>query len=104
MLTQRMIMSSPKQSSLLHLMSSFMFIAPYIYLNQLSNDNVHQSPKVVSNYKNIHSLSGVAKENVGNLLLNMCSTYQNNSCDNILKCIMGCCMLTLTRASKQMNV
>jgi hypothetical protein len=35
--------------------------------------------------------------------LTMCSIFQSNSCDNISKCIMDYCMLTLARALKQMN-
>jgi hypothetical protein len=35
--------------------------------------------------------------------LNTCSTLQSNSCNDILKCVMGCCMFTPIRASKQMG-
>jgi len=68
----------------------------------VNNDNVHQSPEVVSCNKDIHLSLGVAKEKVGGLPLNTCSTFQNNSCDSILKCVVGCYMFTLTGASKQM--
>jgi len=72
-------------------------------VNQVSNDNVHQSMKIVSSNKNIHSLLGAAREKVGDLPLNMCFALQNNSYNNILKCIVSCCTVTPTRASKQMN-
>jgi S-methylmethionine-dependent homocysteine/selenocysteine methylase len=49
----------------------------HIYANQVNNDDVHQGSE------NIHSLSSVAREKVGNLLLNMCSILQSNSYDNI---------------------
>jgi hypothetical protein len=55
----------------------------HINANQVSNDNIHQGLKVVSNDKDIHLLLGVVKEKVGDLLLNMCFTFQNNNCDNI---------------------
>jgi hypothetical protein len=70
----------------------------HIYASRVTNDNVHQSPKVVSSDKDIHSLLGVAKERVGDLHLNMCSTLQSNSCDNIPKCVMGYCMLIFARS------
>jgi enoyl reductase-like protein len=43
------------------------------------------------------------REKVGDLLLNMCSTFQSNSYENILKCIMGCCMFTPTKANEYLN-
>jgi hypothetical protein len=67
-------------------------------VSRVSNDNVHQSLEVVFGDKEIHSLLGVAKEKVGNLPLNMCSTLQNNSCNNIPKCVMGYCIFILTRS------
>jgi hypothetical protein len=42
-------------------------------------------------------------ENVGNLFLYMCSTFQNNSCNGILKSIMGCNVFIPAWALKQMN-
>jgi hypothetical protein len=57
-------------------------------VNQVNNDNVHQSMEAISGNKNIHSLSSVMKERDGDLLLNMCSTLQSNSCNNILKCVV----------------
>ncbi len=58
---------------------------------------------VVYDDKDIHSLSSVMREKVRDLPLNMCFTLQDNSCNNILKCTMGCCMLTLARALKQIG-
>jgi hypothetical protein len=68
----------------------------HICVSQVSNDDVHQSSKVVFDDKNIHLLSSVVREKVENLPPNMCSTFQNNNCNNILKCIMGCFTFTLT--------
>ncbi len=59
--------------------------------------------EVVFGNKNIHLSLDVAREKVGDLFLNMCSTIQNNSYDNIPKCIMGCYTFTLVGASKQMG-
>jgi hypothetical protein len=73
-------------------------------VNQISNDGIHQGPKVVSGDKDIHSSSGVVRDKVGDLLLNMCSTFQNNSCDNIPKCIMGYYTFIPTGALKQMGI
>ncbi len=73
-----MIMSSPKQPSLLHVLSSSMF-ATSLYASRVNNDNVHQGLKVIFNDKNIHPSLGVAKEKEGEFLLNMCSTFQNNN-------------------------
>jgi hypothetical protein len=78
MLIQDMIVSSPEQPSLLHVLSSLMF-ATLFYVNRVNNDDVHQSPKIVFHDKDIHSSSSVVKEKVGNLLLNMCSVLQNNN-------------------------
>jgi len=64
----------------------------HICVNWVNNDDVHQALEVVYGDKDIHSSLGVAKENVRNPLLNMCSTFQSNNYDNILKCIVGCCM------------
>ncbi len=72
-------------------------------MSQVSNDKVHQSMKTLSNNKNIHLLLSVAKEEVGNLLLNMYFVIQNNNCNNISKCVMGCCMFIITKALKQMG-
>ncbi len=69
----------------------------HIYASWVNNDDVHQSSEVVSDDKNIHLLSSVVKEKMGDLPINMCSNFQNNSCDNIPKCIMGCCTFTLAR-------
>ncbi len=73
-------------------------------MSQVNNDNVHQGLEDISGDKDIPSSSSVVREKVGDLLLNMCSTFQNNSCDNISKCIMGYCTFTLVRASKQMGI
>jgi len=69
----------------------------HICENWVNNDDVHQVLEVVYGDKDIHSSSGVAKEKVKNPLLNMCSTFQSNNYDNILKCIAGCCMFILAR-------
>jgi hypothetical protein len=60
-----------------------------IYVSQDNNDDIHQGPKAVFRDKDIHSLLDVAREKVGELLLNMCATFQNNSYNNILKYIVG---------------
>jgi hypothetical protein len=75
----------------------------HICVSQVNNDNVHQSPKVVSSDNDIHLSSNVTKEKVGDLPLNMCSILQNNSYDSIPKCVMGCCTLTPIGAPKQMG-
>jgi hypothetical protein len=72
----------------------------HIYVSWVNNDNIQLGPKPISNDKNIHLLSGMAREKVEDLPLNMCSTFQNNSCDSISKCIMGYCMLIHVGASK----
>jgi len=72
-------------------------------VNWINNDSVHQSLEVIFGDKDIHSLLGVAKEKVGDLFLNMCSTLQRNSCNNVPKCVVGCCTLTPIGAPKQMG-
>jgi hypothetical protein len=69
----------------------------------INKDIVHQSMKIIFSYKNIHLSSSVAKEKVGNIPLNMCSVFQGNNCNNIPKCVMGCCMFIPTRVMKQMH-
>jgi hypothetical protein len=98
-----MDMSSFEQLSLLHVLSSLMFVAPYIYANSVNNNDVHRGLEVVSNGKDIHSLLDVTKEKVGDLPLNMCSILQSNNYDNVLKYIVGYYMLTPTKAPKQMG-
>jgi hypothetical protein len=72
-------------------------------VSQINNDDdVHQGLETVSGDKDIHSLLNVARKKVGDFLLNMCSTFQKIICDNIPKCIVGCCMFTSARAKKQM--
>jgi hypothetical protein len=75
----------------------------HICASRVSNDDIHQGPKVVSSDKDIHSLSSVAREKVGARPLNMCSTFQSNSYDSILKCMVGYYMFTLTKAPKKMG-
>ncbi len=70
-------------------------------MSQVSNDDVHQGLEIIYGDKDIHSLSSVARKKVGDLPLNTCSTLQSNICDNISKCIAGCCKLILARAKKQ---
>jgi hypothetical protein len=48
-------------------------------------------------------LSGVTKEKARDLPVNMCSILQNNSCDNIPKCIMGYYTFIPIEAPKQMG-
>jgi len=61
----------------------------HIGANWVNNDDVHQGPEAVFDDKNIHSSLGVAREKVRDIPLNMSSTLQINSYDNILKCIVG---------------
>ncbi len=51
----------------------------------------------------MHSSSNMTIEKVGDLPLNMNFAFQNNSCNNIPKCVMGCCTFTLTKAPKQIG-
>jgi len=75
----------------------------HIYASWVNNDDVHQGPETIFGDKDIRLSLDVAREKVGNLLLNMCSIFQNNSYNNIPKCIVGCHMLILVGASKQMG-
>jgi hypothetical protein len=75
----------------------------HICVSRVNNDNVHQSMEAIFGNKNILLSSSVARQKVGDLLLNMCSTFQNNSCNRILKCVVGYYMLTPIRALKQMD-
>jgi hypothetical protein len=70
----------------------------------VNNDNIHQSVQAIFSDKNIHSLLNVAKEKVGNLLLNMCSILQSNNFDSVFKCNVGCYTFTPIGASKQMGI
>ncbi len=72
-------------------------------MSWVSNDKVYQNMEIVFGNKNIHLLSNVAKEKVGDFLLNMCFVLQSNGCNNILKCVVGCYLFTPTRALKQMG-
>jgi len=47
-----------------------------VYASRVNNDDVHQGLKAISSDKDMHTLSGVAREKVGDLPLNMCSTLQ----------------------------
>ncbi len=78
-------------------------LSHHIYASQVNNDNVHQSSKIISSNKNIHSPLNVTREKVKDLLLKMCSAFQNNNYNNIPKCVMGYCIFILTRALKQMG-
>jgi hypothetical protein len=69
----------------------------HIGVSQVNNDNIHQNPEAIYGDKDIHLLLGVAREKVGDFPPNMCSIFQNNSCDNISKCVMGYCMLIPTK-------
>ncbi len=69
-------------------------------MNRVNNDDVHQGLEIVSSDKDIHSLSNVVREKVGDLYFKHVFHIQNNSCNDNLKCIMGCYTFTLTRALK----
>jgi hypothetical protein len=56
--------------------------------------------EAISKNKDIHFSSDVAKEKVGDLLLNMCSTLQNNSYKSILKYMMGYYTFTPAKTPK----
>jgi hypothetical protein len=75
----------------------------HICANWVSNDDIHQGSEAIFGDKDIHSSLGVMKKKVGDILLNMCSTFQNNSWDYILKCIMAYYMFIPAGASKQMG-
>jgi len=60
-----------------------------ICTNQISNDNIHQGPKIVSSDDNIHSSLFMAKEKMGNLSLYVSSTFQHHSYNDILKRTMS---------------
>jgi hypothetical protein len=62
----------------------------HIRLGWISYDNIHWNSKAIFNDMNINSTSNVTKEKVKNFSLYMCFTFQNNSCNNILKNIMDC--------------
>jgi hypothetical protein len=62
----------PEQPSSLHVLLLLMLIAPY-RASWVNNDNIHQSLEAIFGDKDIHLLSSVAKEKVGDLFLNMCS-------------------------------
>jgi hypothetical protein len=68
--------------------------------NQINNDDIHQGSEVVSSDKDVHLLLSVAREKVGNLLLNMCSTLQNNNYDND----HGLLYVHPTKAVKQIGI
>ncbi len=75
----------------------------HIYASWVSNDDVHWGLKAISDDKDIHSSSGVMKEKVRNLYLNMFSILQSNNCDDIPKCIVDYCTFTPAKALKQMG-
>jgi hypothetical protein len=75
-----------------------------VYVSQVSNDNFHQNLKTVFDNNNMHLSLNMTREKVGDLPLNMRSIFQSNSCNNILKCVVGYYyMLTTTKAPKQMG-
>jgi hypothetical protein len=74
----------------------------HIYANWVENDNVHQSTKIVYGNKNIHSSSGVVREKVGEVPLNMCFAFQHNNYNSTPKCVVGC-ILILIGPLKQMG-
>jgi len=58
-----------------------------------------QGPKILSDDDNIHSSLFMAREKMENLFLYMSSILQHNSCNDILKSIMGCSALTPAQAT-----
>jgi hypothetical protein len=68
--------------------------------NWVNNDDVHQGSEGIFGDKDIHSSLGITKKKVGNLPLDMCSTFQNNSWDCILKCIVDICSFPQGHQSK----
>jgi hypothetical protein len=81
-----MIMSSPKHPSLLHVLSSLMLVAPYlVWVKSTMMTSIKvQSPSLVIRISTHHRVW-----RRWDLLLNMCSIFQNNSCDSIMKCIVS---------------
>jgi hypothetical protein len=75
----------------------------HIYASQVSNDDIHQGLETIFGDKDIHLSLDMAREKVGDLLLNMCSTFQSNSYDSIPKCIVSFYTFTLAGGSKQMG-
>jgi hypothetical protein len=73
-------------------------------VSQVNNDDVHQGSKVVYDNKDINLLLGVVRKKVRDLLLNMCSTLQNNSRNNILKCIVNYHTFVFAGTLKQMGI
>jgi hypothetical protein len=73
-----------------------------MYATQVNNDNIHQGLKAIFGDKDIHLLSSLVNEKVGDLL-NICFILQSNNYDNIPKCIMGCYTFDPKGASKQMD-
>jgi hypothetical protein len=74
-----------------------------ISASRINNDNIHQGLEVISGDKDIHLLSNVVNEKVGDLPLNMCSTIRSNNYNNISKCIVNYYMFISSRALKQMS-
>jgi len=72
-------------------------------MNHVNNDDIHQGPEAISSDNDIHLLSNRVREKVGDLSLNMCSTFQINNYDNIPKCIRGVLYVHSYRAPKQMG-
>jgi len=75
----------------------------HICVSQVNNDDIRQRSEVVYDTKNIHSSLGVVREKVGDLFFNMSSILQNNSCNNILKYIVGYYTFILVGTLKQMS-
>jgi anaerobic glycerol-3-phosphate dehydrogenase len=69
----------------------------------VNNDDVLQGLKTIFGDMDIHSSSNVVREKVGDLLLDMCSTLQNNSYDSISNYTMNYYMITVIGALKQMG-
>jgi len=72
----------------------------YIWAGQISYDNVYKGSKIVRGDKNIDSLLNVVAKKVRTFCLYMCFTFQNNSCNFILKNIVTYNVFTFAWASK----
>jgi hypothetical protein len=75
----------------------------YICASWVSNEDIHQGPKTIFDVKDIHLL-GVTRKKVKNVSVNMCFTFQNNRCNNISKCNMGCCYMFIPIGTKKQMV
>jgi hypothetical protein len=61
----------------------------HIWVGQIGYENIYLRLKIVFGDKNIDLLLSEAGEKVGNLFLYVCSSFQNNSCNDIPKNIVN---------------